>query len=523
VQNGGMPRKKEERLYVGCFEIYRAYNGIGADVSLERETLHIMDDKRRIALIETRTAGVDGAAEQLVRYQLGNHLGSSILELDAQGDIISYEEYYPYGGTSSQAVRSDLEASPKRYRYTGKERDDESGLYYYGARYYVPWLGRWASCDPAGLVDGANLYMFVHGSPVNCFDPTGHVTFWTMLSSAIEMNPARRTLRAAEQAIRGVRDWALDVGVRIAGNTIGALSPSTDRQTTENVLHGLSGAYRAAHDVAGSVVASALTAATDPVGTLVEAIGERASRAYQRGVQAHQRLRRAGADEATATVGQVVETIGDIGPVGDTRDVIERTVTRFALGAEATSTGDIYTAVSNFGMAAAEIVPYVLPFVAEAIGPRASSPSGSGTGGGTGGAPPSSGDPIGAGGGTTGSGTFSGMFRFLEHKAQKIQQHTFLHPEWLRRIETKEVSVLSREYADLPFRRAPDVSRIGLFNEVSAEISAGRATKLGTGGGFSVTVTTPDIAGWVRGSPGKATFRLEVQFSRGGWHYFPVL
>ena len=132
-------------------------------MQLERQTLHVMDDKQRIALVETRTldAGNDPAPLQLIRYQFGNHLGSASLELDDQAQIISYEEYTPYGSTSYQAVRSQTE-TPKRYRYTGKERDEESGLYYHGARYYAPWLGRWTSCDPSGLGMGQTfMLMFV--------------------------------------------------------------------------------------------------------------------------------------------------------------------------------------------------------------------------------------------------------------------------------------------------------------------------------------------------------------------------
>src|SRR5215207_6499570 len=61
----------------------------GDTVELERETLHVMDDKRRAALVETRTRGNDGTVAQLVRYQFGNHLGSASLELDDQAQIIS--------------------------------------------------------------------------------------------------------------------------------------------------------------------------------------------------------------------------------------------------------------------------------------------------------------------------------------------------------------------------------------------------------------------------------------------------
>ena len=144
---GATPRRKAERIYLGSFEIYRDYENDGTTIKLERETLHIMDDKQRIALIETRTQGNDPAPQQLIRYQFENHLNSASLELDDQAQIISYEEYTPYGSTSYQAVRSQTE-TPKRYRYTGKERDEESGLNYHGARYYAPWLGRWMSCDP---------------------------------------------------------------------------------------------------------------------------------------------------------------------------------------------------------------------------------------------------------------------------------------------------------------------------------------------------------------------------------------
>ncbi len=66
-----------------------------------------MDDEQRIALVETRTVdttNTDRAPAQLIRYQLGNHLGSASVELDDQARIISYEEYYPYGSTSYQAL-----------------------------------------------------------------------------------------------------------------------------------------------------------------------------------------------------------------------------------------------------------------------------------------------------------------------------------------------------------------------------------------------------------------------------------
>jgi RHS repeat-associated protein len=170
--NGEEPGRKDERIYLGGFEVYREYENDGDTVKLERETLHIMDDEQRIALVETRIQGNDPAPAQSIRYQFGNHLGSVSLELDDQAQIISYEEYTPYGSTSFQAGHSQTEV-PKRYRYTGMERDEESGFYYHGARYYAPWLGRWASCDRNGTVDGPNLYSYVGGNPQMFTDPTG--------------------------------------------------------------------------------------------------------------------------------------------------------------------------------------------------------------------------------------------------------------------------------------------------------------------------------------------------------------
>jgi len=167
----------EERIYLGGFEIFRKHGGsINANTAtLDRETLHVMDDQQRIALVETRmldTAGDDQAPRQLIRYQFGNHLGSASLELDEQARIISYEEYAPYGSSTYQAVRSQTETA-KRYRYTGKERDEESGLYYHGARYYAAWLGEWLSTDPIGIKDGINIYCYCKNNPVVKLDKNG--------------------------------------------------------------------------------------------------------------------------------------------------------------------------------------------------------------------------------------------------------------------------------------------------------------------------------------------------------------
>jgi len=104
-------------------------------------------------------------------------LGSSCLESDGAGAVISYEEYHPFGTTAYSATLSSLGASAKRYRYCGKERDEESGLYYYGARYYAGWLGRFVSVDPKeSKYFFQSSYAYAENSPVTKMDFNGEGT-----------------------------------------------------------------------------------------------------------------------------------------------------------------------------------------------------------------------------------------------------------------------------------------------------------------------------------------------------------
>ena len=130
------------------------------------------------------------------RYSVNDHLGSSTLELDQNGELLSQESYYPYGGTAWWAAKSALEARYKVIRYSGKERD-ATGLYYYGFRYYAPWLQRWINPDPAGDVDGLNHYRFVANSPIRLTDNDGR-----NFEDAIVKTPYRRKESSGRFLIR---------------------------------------------------------------------------------------------------------------------------------------------------------------------------------------------------------------------------------------------------------------------------------------------------------------------------------
>jgi RHS repeat-associated protein len=95
---------------------------------------------------------------------------------NAEGaESVNREEYTPYGETSFGSF------GRKRYRFNGKERDEESGFYCYGLRYYAPWLARWTSCDPLYVFSESytgggrdhSLYSAFAGNPLHFVDPTG--------------------------------------------------------------------------------------------------------------------------------------------------------------------------------------------------------------------------------------------------------------------------------------------------------------------------------------------------------------
>ena len=165
---------REERYYIGDYEVYRKY--INNVIDTERTTLNINDDEKRFAIIDTLT--VDGGQTitpvVTIRYQYDNHLGSACLELDENASIISYEEYHPFGTTSYRSGRSQTEVSLKRYKYCGKERDEETGLYYYGMRYYAAWICRFVSVDPLQFkYPHYTPYQYAGNKPISYIDLDG--------------------------------------------------------------------------------------------------------------------------------------------------------------------------------------------------------------------------------------------------------------------------------------------------------------------------------------------------------------
>lgn len=188
IVNGGTHVEYTEKIYLGSFQQSRTWTApVNATLpstppapQSEKHTI-IFNDGNAPALITHVWVNAPPNQSEIVagdvqyRYQLCDPLDSVTMEVTETAELLTYEQYYVYGGTAYTLADSQVEADSKELRFCGKERDATTGLYYYGARYYATWTCRWMSPDPAGPVDGPNLYEYVSSNPVNYNDPTGMV------------------------------------------------------------------------------------------------------------------------------------------------------------------------------------------------------------------------------------------------------------------------------------------------------------------------------------------------------------
>ncbi|MDX2032572.1 MAG: SpvB/TcaC N-terminal domain-containing protein [Blastocatellia bacterium] len=165
----GMRVKKVTRLQGGQFEATTYLDNHFEHhrrSEQENNSLHVMDGEERVALVRAGVPFPDDF-QPATQFLLADHLSSCGTVLGSAGELIHREEFTPYGETSFGSF------ARKRYRFTGKERDEESGWNYHGARYFVSWIGRWSGPDPLGPVDGLSLYIYVNANPIVKIDPQG--------------------------------------------------------------------------------------------------------------------------------------------------------------------------------------------------------------------------------------------------------------------------------------------------------------------------------------------------------------
>jgi RHS repeat-associated protein len=111
-------------------------------------------------------------------YYLKDHLGSVKMIVNSSGTVDSYNDYYPFG--MQMGGRNQTASVDGRLKFTGKERDAaETGLDYFGARYYDSWRGQWLSLDPeAEKHPHLGPYNYVSNNPINAFGPDGRDDFF---------------------------------------------------------------------------------------------------------------------------------------------------------------------------------------------------------------------------------------------------------------------------------------------------------------------------------------------------------
>ncbi|MGC0327214.1 RHS repeat-associated protein [Streptomyces sp. SAI-170] len=251
--SGGLVR---DELFLSGVEFVRAHTGRHA--GLVRTGLDVGDGVGVFARIETRNDVEDGSPRRRVRHQLTDHLRSVVLEFDDEGRLLSAEGYSPYGATVWRATRGQTDA-PARRGFLGKQRDDETGFYAVGARYYVPWLGRWLSCDPAGQRGPTSRYAYAACDPVNRLDDNGAwdiswkdvaigaaVAVGTVAVVAVVVasaGTAAAPLLAATATTLGVSEATVVTGVVVTGTAFGvagtvntANEVATGRTITGRVL-----------------------------------------------------------------------------------------------------------------------------------------------------------------------------------------------------------------------------------------------------------------------------------------------
>jgi len=161
------------------------------------EVKHIFAGSNRIATLTLRASAAEGSAsrEAELSFFHSDHLGSSNVITDKDGRQVASYEYTPYGGFAKNSVIARSEAKQDEaltsHYFTGKELDSSTNLYYYGARYYNPQLGRFIS--PDSLVQSPydpqslNRYSYCRNNPINYVDPTGHSwkSFWKKFGGTV--------------------------------------------------------------------------------------------------------------------------------------------------------------------------------------------------------------------------------------------------------------------------------------------------------------------------------------------------
>ncbi|MCZ7680149.1 MAG: hypothetical protein M5U28_15825 [Sandaracinaceae bacterium] len=167
-------------VYPGDFErrgLVRGFDGYEADDSLGTETQYNVAGARTVWRSGSALSGYD--REHRLTVGLTDLIQTTAAVLDVRtGELLEASTYYPNGARETYLVDSSTATAPEVAGFTGKEGDEEVGVVYFGERYLIPRIGRWASPDPlhvhaAGGGEALNSFHYVGGNLLAVRDPLG--------------------------------------------------------------------------------------------------------------------------------------------------------------------------------------------------------------------------------------------------------------------------------------------------------------------------------------------------------------
>ena len=178
------------------------YNGTDNDNYADGEGFCCNDGSMEAAVAEARKSQTRAVSrsfkdpdnyENLQFFYHSDHLGSSSFITNLDGEVVQHIEYVPFGEVFIEE-RNNVWNTP--YLFNAKEFDEETGMYYYGARYYDPRLSLWMSTDPMEEISpDISSYTFCHNNPINRVDPLGLTDYFNENGAYIQTIDDQKDVR----------------------------------------------------------------------------------------------------------------------------------------------------------------------------------------------------------------------------------------------------------------------------------------------------------------------------------------